>query len=140
MDTAPTRCFSQRGFTLIESMIVLAIVGILAALALPRYEEFRLRGERQQLVLTINRAMQRSEAYRLATARWPDSLAALGLADQVAGHYVMQWQGSDNGPTISAQSQEDARCTLWQLTLDGTLTVLSNDGSDQSARCAGQAY
>ena len=41
----------QQGFTLIELMIVIAIVGILAAVALPRYQEYTVRAKVSEMIL-----------------------------------------------------------------------------------------
>ena len=66
----------QRGFTLIEVMIVVAIVAILAAIALPSYNEYIRRGHRADARAGLLQAQQWLERAATATGVYPTSLPA----------------------------------------------------------------
>ena len=62
---------TQRGFTLIEVMIVVAIVGILTAIALPSYNEYIRRGHRAEARAALLQAAQWLERAATATGTYP---------------------------------------------------------------------
>src|ERR1700730_18531731 len=68
----------QKGFTLIELMIVIAIIGILAAIALPAYQDYTIRAKVSELVV-------KADACKTSVAEYYQSLAVLPPAIADAG-------------------------------------------------------
>ncbi len=69
------------GFTLIELMIVVAIIGIISAIAYPSYTEYVLRGNRSEGQAFLNDAAARQERYYAQNNTYADTAAKLGYAN-----------------------------------------------------------
>lgn len=81
---------SSSGFTLIELMIVIAIVGILATMALPSYQERFIRAQITEALVLADYAKDSVNSYYRANKRVPRSNAEAGLppADKLIGNHV----------------------------------------------------
>ena len=69
----------QRGFTLIELMIVIAIVAILAAVALPAYQDYTIRARMTEALLLLGEAKTGVTEYFIANGELPADAASAGL-------------------------------------------------------------
>jgi type IV pilus assembly protein PilE len=84
-----TQC--QRGFTLIELMIAVAIIGVLAAVAYPSYMDYVKKSNRaaaQAFLLTV---AQRQQTHLMNNRAYANSLTSLGIVmpDDVARYYAI---------------------------------------------------
>ena len=70
----------QKGFNLTEMMITMAIIGILAAIAIPSYNNSRLKSNRSDGLALLNEIMQAQERFAATNGNYTTNLTALGYA------------------------------------------------------------
>ncbi|MBH2461048.1 pilin [Neisseria meningitidis] len=82
----------QKGFTLIELMIVIAIVGILAAVALPAYQDYTARAQVSEAILLAEGQKSAVTEYYLNHGIWPGDNNSAGVATStdIKGKYVKE--------------------------------------------------
>jgi len=70
----------QQGFTLIELMIVIAIIGILAAVALPAYQDYTVRAKISEAIGFAAAAKTAVSEHKISKGEWPTGNGPAGLS------------------------------------------------------------
>ncbi len=116
----------QRGFTLIELMVVVAIAALLAMVAIPSYDSFVTRTRRSEAREALSDFAARQEQFFLNNKSYSNSVAALGRGTATSGGYynISIPLATTTAYTLRADAQSpqdrDTDCAVMTLTSTGS--------------------
>ncbi|MGI1915875.1 pilin [Neisseria meningitidis] len=120
----------QKGFTLIELMIVIAIVGILAAVALPAYQDYTARAQVSEAILLAEGQKSAVTEYYLNHGEWPANNSSAGVAtsaSDIKGKYVQSVEVKNGVITAEMKSSgvnkeiQGKKLSLWAKRQNGSV-------------------
>ncbi len=117
---------SPRGFTLIELMVVIVILGVIAAFAVPAYQDQVRKGRRADAMGTLLKIQVLEERWRLANGQYTTNLADLGMGTTTPeGYYNLSLSSTNPAVGFTATATavgdqaNDTGCTTFTITQDG---------------------
>jgi len=131
---------SQKGFTLIELMIVVVIIGILAALAIPRFMRATTKSKQSEAKQILKQIYTMQHAYRQEHDLYTDFLTQgaggafpnIGVEVMATARYTYAMTTTDGGVTTflctaTANLDDDATIDTWTISQTGQLIVTIDD-------------
>ncbi|MEW6411833.1 MAG: prepilin-type N-terminal cleavage/methylation domain-containing protein [Candidatus Zixiibacteriota bacterium] len=129
-----SRLHNRKGFTLIELMIVVVIIGILAALAIPRFMQATTKSKQSEAKQILKQIYTMERAFRQETGSYSLNLNQIGVEIMADARYAYVITSNDLTAEFLATAaatvedlDDDAAVDTWTIDQDGTLTNTIND-------------
>ena len=140
------------GFTLMELVIVLAIVALLAAIAVPSYSSYMIRSKRTDATAALLKLAAAQEKFFLQNNTYTTNLttsppAGLGISGTDAGYYTLAIKAPDAAcpitacwaatatPVVGLSQDRDKDCTVFEINSLGQKVAENSGGTDNTKNC-----
>ncbi|NEX60288.1 type IV pilin protein [Noviherbaspirillum galbum] len=124
----------RRGFTLIELMVTVAIVGVLAAIAYPSYTSHFVKSNRAQAQAVLMEIAQKESTYVVDTRTYTNSLSTLGVTvpDKVLAQYTIEITAPTSTPP--SYTATATPISTGRQVADGALSIDSSGAKSPSSK------
>jgi len=138
------------GYTLMELLVTVAIVGILTAVAVPSYRQYAMRAKRADATTALLRLAAQQERFYIQNNSYASNdliddapPAGLGIPSTDRGYYVLAIESQDltTGYTATAtvvaggEQADDTDCASFSVTAQGLRSAADSGGADNTDRC-----
>ncbi len=124
----------SRGFTLIELMIVVIIIGVIASLAIPRFMNTTARSKQSEAQGILKQIYTQERCYYQEHGTYTIDIAALGVEIMASSWYIYSIALNGNGTAFTAQANapnpgidDDPTPDIWAVDGSGVIVCVSND-------------
>ena len=122
------KMIGKKGFTLIELMVVVAIIGILSAIAVPNFITFLCKAKQIEAKKNLSILRSCEEAYRAVHDTYGSDLNKLGFSFSGTSKYTYTFISAINASEFKAHTKGviNGKDDIWTIDQNGTLDNISN--------------